>query len=326
MKLTSIFGKGTGKLGAMVLSVNSGVQIAREYNGSPANPSTTAQVGVRAKFKLISQLAATMASVIAIPKEGMTSARNGFIKRNYGYLYEADGTAQISIENIQLTAGNAALPQITLSRAANKLNVALAAAATAMASRVVYVFAKKTDDNDLQVLGSRVVTDPGENNTFPLQVNDIPGEVLVLGYGMKDLNASATAKFGNLNVRTGDDIATLVASRTINSNDYRFTQTRGTQIDANGQAVDPTPSGQARVYVTASGPGSVSGATTAEIGSQVTVTATPNAGATFIGWKIQGEGNYVSYAQQYTFTLQGMTDLVAEFSSGGGGGEGGDVF
>lgn len=324
MKLNPILGKGTGKLGALVLSVNSGVQIAREYNGSPSNPSTVAQVGVRSKFKLISQLAATMAGVIAIPREGLTSARNGFIKRNYGYLYEADGTAQISIENIQLTAGNAALPQILVSRAAGKMNVALAAAATAMISRAVYVFAKKTENNDLQVMGSRVVTDAGDNGTFPLQVNDIAGEVLVLGYGMKDMNAAATAKFGDMNVRTGDDIATLVASRTINSNDYRFTSTRGTQINADGQAVNPTPDGQARVYVTASGPGTVSGATTAAIGTEVTVTATPNSGATFIGWKRQGEGNYVSYSASYTFTLQGLTDLVAEFSSGSGGGQGGD--
>lgn len=326
MKLNPILGKGTGKLGALVLSVNSGVQIAREYNGNPANPSTTAQVGVRSKFKLISQLAATMAGVIAIPREGLISARNGFIKRNYDYLYEADGTAQISIENIQLTAGNAALPQILISRASSKMNVALAASATAMVSRVVYVFAKKTENNDLQVLGSRVVTEAGENGTFPLQINDIAGEVLVLGYGMKDMNAAATAKFGNMNVRTGEDIATLVASRTVNSNDYRFTMTRGTQINADGQSVNPTPSGQARVYVTASGPGTVSGATTAEIGTEVTVTATPNSGATFIGWKIQGQNNYVSYSASYTFTLQGMTDLVAEFSSGGGGGEGGDIF
>ena len=51
-----------------------------------------------------------------------------------------------------------------------------------------------------------------------------------------------------------------------------------------------------------------------EIGSQVTVVATPDNGKFFRGWKANGSDVIVSTDASYTFELAGQTDLIAVFS------------
>ena len=70
MKINSILGKMTGKVGNIVVASVGGEVIGREYNPNVSNPNTSAQQNTRSKFKLASQLSATMAPVIAIKKEG----------------------------------------------------------------------------------------------------------------------------------------------------------------------------------------------------------------------------------------------------------------
>lgn len=321
MKLNGLFGTGTGKLGASVFSVNSGVQVVRQYQSVVANPSTSAQVNQRARLKLMSQLAASMAPVIAIPKNGLQSSRNLFIKKNFASSMAANGTAQITLENIQLTDGNAGLPQIAVTRnSENGIVVELAEAADAAVSRVVYIIYKKTSEQNLQFIGSQVQAVAGANGTFSTSFDNVDGELLFLAYGMRDSNAAATAAYGNMNASSGVDVANLVATRQISFSDYQFTKTRGATLSSSGSAVTPTPSGSARVYVTANGNGQVSGAGTFTIGEQVTVTATPDQGSTFTGWKLNGSSSYVSTSATYTFTLQNTTDLVAVFNTPEGGG------
>ncbi len=55
-KQTSLFGKISGKLGAVVFSTSGGATISREYNPHVANPNTDAQINQRARMKLMSQL------------------------------------------------------------------------------------------------------------------------------------------------------------------------------------------------------------------------------------------------------------------------------
>ena len=56
MKIYSLDGKGSGKVGGSVYYVNRGVQVRREYTAAVTNPSTDAQVGQRSRFKLASQV------------------------------------------------------------------------------------------------------------------------------------------------------------------------------------------------------------------------------------------------------------------------------
>lgn len=316
MKLNGIVGTGSGKLGASVFSVNSGAQIVRQYQPVVANPSTPAQVNQRARLKLMSQLAAALAPVIVIPKEGMVSARNRFISKNMDNVIATDGTAQVTYENLQITAGNVGLPSISVARAegTGAISVNMSAAPAADITRVVYAMYKKTQ-GQMEYVASRVVTTRGESNNFPASFPASSGDVILFAYGMKDANSKATAKFANYNVASASDIARLVASRAIAIGDYSFTQTRGTTLYSGETGTTEVPDGSARVFVTAAGPGTVSGAGTFAIGSQVTVTATPNTGAIFNGWKLNGQQQIVSANSAYTFTLQEQTDLVAVFQT-----------
>lgn len=313
---TSLFGKINGKIGGVVFSTSGGIQISREYNPNVSNPNTQAQVNQRARMKLMSQLSAVMAPVITMQKMGLVSARNQFTKRNFGYSYVSEGNAQVSYENIQLTQGNAALPRIVANVEDGRYTIQLEQTADASVSRVVYIIYRKTAEGKLQLVQSHIVQDGGVNGTFPWTV---PVEVTVdnyvfYAYGMKDMNAKATAQYGDLNVTTANDLATLVANRTISMTDYQFTQTRGASSN-DGAPIDPTPAGFARVYVTANGPGSVSGAGMFEIGSSVSVVATPNELAQFEGWYNNGSNEKISVNTTYTFQLNETRDLVAKFKN-----------
>ena len=332
MKLTGILGNGSGKLGSSVFSVSAGEQIVRQYQPVVANPNTTSQVNQRAKLKLASQIAASMANVIVIPKNGLQSSRNLFIKKNFPLFSAQGGTAQVSYENLQITDATRGIPAINASRTDSdtqqEIRVELAADARGVATRVVYIIYKVSDEGQLQYHSSTIVVEPGEYGRFQGILPLVTGQVVIYAYGMKDRNASATAKYSNYNVATGEDVAKLVMTRTISASDYAFTATRGTTI-LSGQSTNiQVGEDEARVYVTASGNGTVTGAGVFDIGSQVTVTATPNEGSSFLGWRLNGQSSYVSTSASYTFTLQATTDLVAVFytagtdnpNPGGGGG------
>lgn len=313
-KSISLHGVATGKLGGIVYSVNSGQMIAREYQPNVSNPNTEAQVNQRAKLKLMSQVAAALAPVIVIPKEGLKSSRNLFIKKNFDKTSADGGVAQVTYENLQITAGNAALPAIELTRSLESgITARLSQRADASISRVVYISYSKTSENTLQYMQSIIVDNAGADGTFPGSLLYLEGDVVVFAYGMKDLTAKARAKYAEYNVASGEDIARLAASRNISYSDYQFTQTRGTTLFAGESESTTIPDGSARVFVTAGNGGSVAGAGVFQIGQNVTVTATPAEGFSFVGWYRNGSDELVSSNAQYSFTLQGTADLVARF-------------
>lgn len=333
-KQTSLFGKISGKLGAVVFSTSGGETISREYNPHVANPNTDAQINQRARMKLMSQLSACLAPVIAMQKDGLVSVRNKFVKRNFESCYSVNGQAQISYENVQLTQGNAGLPLIKYAASVdaetgkNDLNVFFSEAPNIQIARVVWCLFKKTDEGKLSFMESQIVTDrttTGVVRYFAGRFNSIilddkgklGADYVIYGYGMIDASERATAQYGNLNVNTATDLADLVTNRNISYMDYQFTQTRGISANRGTSESSDVPTGSARVFVTALGNGSVSGGGTFELGTSVTVTATPSSGATFVGWKINGQQNFVSRQASYTFTLNQQTDLVAQFDGGG---------
>lgn len=326
-KVTSLYGKTTGKIGSIVFSTSGGQTIAREYNPHVSNPNTIAQVDQRARMKLMSQLSSALAPVIAMTKDGLVSKRNKFVKKNFDSSYALNGTAQISYENVQLTEGSIGLPQITVDFLETEGEyfpyVALATEPAQNISRVVWCIFEKTQEARLSLVNSFIVskkTDPDVNGYFgsPVELshtgNEFTKEYVIYAYAMSDTSEKATARYGNLNVQSASDLATLVANRSISFEDYQFTQTRGTTIGHGSGGDEPTPTGQARVYVTALGQGgTVSGGGTYPLGQEVTVTATPNSGFHFKGWANNGSAQIISTAARYTFTLQGQTDLVAMF-------------
>lgn len=324
-KVTSLQGKAKGKVGSIVYSVSAGQQIAREYNPNVANPNTTGQVAQRSKLKLMSQISAALADVIAMPKEGLVSSRNKFVKRNIGGVLYSGGTAQVSYENLQLTAGNTGFPAIEAERTdASHVAIQMSESVVGRVSRVVYIAYKKSSELMLEKVASIVVTEAGQDGKFATSIEFGSGDLVIWAYGMKDNNADASAKYANYQVLTGEDIAKLVANRSISSSDYSFTQTRGCTLFSGEQTSVTIPDGSHMVYITAgaggsvAGDGFVNGRKIVAEGASVTVTATPASGYYFAGWFRQAGGyqTLASNSAAYTFTMdQNDVDLVATFSS-----------
>lgn len=328
MKLQG-FLKGVGKIENIVVSQMGGVSIARAYQPNVKNPSTLPQVNQRARLKLASQLAAALAPVIAMAKQGLVSGRNQFIAKNITWISADSGVAQVSYENLQLTNGIAGLPAISVSRASNKLTVKLSAAAESSVSQMVYICYHKNSENVLQLIGSKVQNVAGEDGLFQTEFDDPTGDIVVFAYGMKALSGAASAKYGSYQVQNATDIASLVGTRKLSAGDFQFTKTRGATIFAGEDQNSHPASNQAMIYITAGVGGSVAcdkftgnrGAV--DKGTEVTVTATPNEGYTFSGWFNNGSQTRVSSAPAYKFTANEQTDLIARFTSntpGGGGG------
>lgn len=331
MKLQG-FLKGVGKIENIVVSQMGGVSIARAYQPNVSNPSTLPQVNQRARLKLASQLAAALAPVIAMAKQGLVSGRNQFIAKNMPWISADSGVAQVSYENLQLTNGTIGLPGIIISREDSNLLVRLSASAEGSVSQVVYIVYHKNSENTLQLVGSKIQTVPGNNGIFETTFVDPTGDVVVFAYGMKALSGAAGAKYGTYMVQNASDIASLVGTRKLSASDFQFTKTRGATIFAGDENSIVVSGSQVAVYITAGNGGSVScnkfsgnrGAV--DKGTEVTVSAKTNTGYTFAGWYNNGSDTRVSTDASYTFTANEQTDLIARFTSntpsGGGGLEG----
>lgn len=230
MKLNGLLGTGSGKLGTSVFTTVKGTQIVRQHQPVVNNPSTKLQVAQRSRFKLVSQLAASMADVIAIPRIGLTSSRNLFIKKNMpAVLGDVEG-AHVSYEKLQLTSGTAALPAIVATRSSGNLDLELESDASKIVNRVIYCIFKKSSENQLVLVNSAIVSNAEDNDIFTLRIPDIEGDLAIYAYGMKDTSASASATFGNYKVTNASDVATLVSNRSLSSKDFIFTKTRGTTL------------------------------------------------------------------------------------------------
>ena len=327
MKLQGIAGQGSGKLGSQVWASSGGQQIVRQYKATIANPNTPAQVEQRAKFKLMSQVAASMASVIVMPKKGLVSSRNKFVKKNFDLVYMAGEEVGMSVENIQLTGGNAGFPAVNASRvgAINPISVTLASSAASIADRVVYNAFAISSEGNLQLVGSVVATDPGVDGDFPATLPANQTDTIIYAYGMKDTNAKATAKYGNYSISSGVDIANLFMDRKLSMSDFQLTSTSGNILPAGDTSTPDVPVNY--VKITAYAPSfayvqEVGGAqpsrylvVTKQIGTSVSIQAADVRPLhEFTGWRDAVSGNIVSTERTYTFNATQDVTLYAIYS------------
>lgn len=232
MKLNGITGKGSGKLGSSVFATVAGEQVVRQYNGNVSNPNTEAQVGQRAKFKLASQLAAAMSGEIAIPKKGMVSARNQFVKKNIGQITIENDIASVDYVNIQLTDGATNLLGVTGSINGSVIQCELDGDNTNLIDRCVYVLYKITENDQLVFAGSKVVEEAGNNGKFATTMTADDVNYVLYAYGIKDKSDAAAAKYGSYSISTATQVAKLVANRSISTSDFVFTKTVGFNVES----------------------------------------------------------------------------------------------
>lgn len=231
-KIYGLQGVMTGKLANTVMAVRNGEQIARKYQPVVFNPSTEAQVAARAKLKLMSQLSAVMAPVIAIPRRGPVSSRNIFTKINYAAATYENSEADIELSAVKLTDSVVSLPALLVDATGANVVVKLAAASPSL-SRVIYVIFVKQSDNTLRLLNSSVNSDPGAANDFPTEFSSTTGQKYVIyAYGVRDNTAAARAKFGDLTVPTAESVAKIITTRQLTEADITLTETRYTLLSA----------------------------------------------------------------------------------------------
>lgn len=220
--------KGKGKLGNIVLSTVAGETIARDYNPEVANPNTGAQVEQRAKFKLMSQLGSVVAPVIAIPKDGLKSKRNLFVKENFGLTSFSGDAASVNLNQIQLTKSNKSFAGIKVTRGAqNAIKAELQADSAASVSKVVYIMLKKEADGSLMLVGQAVASEAGKDGKFAAALPATSGEVVVYGYTLVESTAKATATFDNLKALTAETVAKVIANRELSAGDLSNSKTAG---------------------------------------------------------------------------------------------------
>lgn len=230
MKLNGFVGKGTGKLGSSVFAVSGGEQIVRQYNPNVSNPSTDAQVEQRAKLKLMSQLAAAFASVIAIPKKGLISARNQFISKNIGLATFANDQASFPLEQLQLTLGAAVLPTLFWERGNNGvINVRLQSNYGAFADKVVWVFAEWAEGDIIRVLSSGIA-DAGANGLFEAILSGSDNSGFIYAYAVKFASTSEKAKFENYVYEAESPNAVLGIVQRMTTSGNTFSATSGKPV------------------------------------------------------------------------------------------------
>lgn len=330
MKLNGLLGTGSGKLGTSVFTTVKGVQVVRQYQPTVTNPATNLQVSQRSRFKLVSQIAASMADVIAIPRIGLSSSRNLFIKKNMPAVLGGVEGAQVSYEKLQLTNGTTALPAIVATRSAGYLTLKLASKATEIVNRVIYCIFTKNPDGQLMFNTSSIVSDAGLDNDFLLKIIDIPGDLAIYAYGIKDNSASASATFGNYKVTDASDIAALVSNRSISAKDFIFTKTNGTTLFRSSEGNVVPGENQVMVILSVGYNGSVlvqvgegeeetvnSSNTFRKVvnkGSKIVFKAMPDIYWEIGAWKDNRDGRTVSTDVTYTVnSVQDAIDLSATF-------------
>ena len=310
-KMLYALGKASGKLGGQVLAVRAGQQIVRQRPVEVANPNTPGQVASRSKLKLLSQVGASLESVIAIPKAGMVSSRNKFTSANYRYTTYDGSVADLELANMQLTDSAVGLPGFSVTRSqAEGIEIELKESAAGNFARVAYVVVQVLDSGALAPFASIVQTTPGNNGTFPATLPYTDAPISVHAYGMRDASAEASANYGGYQVVDAEGLARLVSTRTLKESDYTLSETRGLYMDEGENSAETggvsvrNPQVSVSVSPGSTGtPGTITGEGRYAPGTQVTMVAS---GGNFLGWYRGPEGtsaNFLSNDASYTFTM-----------------------
>lgn len=317
-KINPILGKISGKIGALVYATQNGENIVREKAATVFNPNTALQVESRAKLKLMSQLTAVVAPVIAIKKEGNKNGRNLFISLNYAKCGYSDDAATVNLNQIQLTKGVASIAEFTANRASGtKIAVSLNEDMSERLDKVIYVCVEKQADGTLNIRDSKVISTAGQNGDFAAELTYSDKAVVIYAYGMKENTDKAKASFGSMNAPTAEQVAKLLASRIISTSDVTLTSTKGLTMLVGEDEKSSDDVENILVTATASGNGSVSGGGRYPIGTLVTLHATPVEEATFEGWhKDSASGQLLSTNPNYQFEATESITIVGKFVGG----------
>lgn len=244
--LQGITGGLSGKMGSAVFRQRFGETVVSQYQPKVSNPNTTAQSDNRAAFKLISQLGAALADVIAIPRNGAQSPRNIFTKVNYPLVIKTtvsgEDVASIPMTAIQLTNSTRPLNNsITASYDGNEVSTSLTNRVQVLNGKpvineVAFVVVSGfgtlgTTKRPPRVRGSVVstvlsdgaLTETSIRIAQPLETDE---KLYVYAYGITYSEGGSSENYEN--ITTANDIALLVSTRSTALEDLILTETVAT--------------------------------------------------------------------------------------------------
>lgn len=219
-KIYGLFGAMSGKVADVVMSVRNGQQIVRKYQPVVANPKSQKQFGTRARFKLLSQLSAVMAPVIAFRRVGSVSPRNIFTKVNFPATSFSDMNAEIDLVSVKLT--NGVLSNDISSATAVNNQVTVTGTVSNDVDKVVCILFDRSGD-ELRLRNSTVVD--VSTNTYTADLGLFGPDAIVYTYGIRLNTSAARVYFGNLEVTSAEMVAELIVSTTLLENDVTLTET-----------------------------------------------------------------------------------------------------
>lgn len=231
MKLQGFVGKGTGKLGASVWVVRKGEQIVREYTAKVTNPNTPAQVGQRAKFKLLTQLGAVVAGAGLFFRNlnAGESMRNAFMRANMGAvtLAPAGDVALLNVGAVVLTDGHTTAPSATFNRTTSVLTVDVTDSAMSDIMGVGYAVITLPDTG--RVLGYSARAEKVDGATSITAAIIAPPAMVtktnVLVWGYRFADAAARAKYESIAASETQEVISLEFERMLREGLIEPTQT-----------------------------------------------------------------------------------------------------
>lgn len=309
---------GSGKIGNVVYAKVAGECVARQYTPEIANPKTVAQTASRSKLKLMSQLSASLADSIAIRKEGLKSARNIFIQKNYDAATVNGSEASINLNRIQLTKSNKGMIGFNADRSGGTaIAVELNENASALFDKVVYSAYRKDANQNLVLVGSQVSETAGADGLFAANLPYSADAVVVYAYGIKITSEAARVAYGNMQAPSAEQVAKLYTTSSEVANGSNLTQTAGLTMLVGEETADSDDVEHLLVSVSASGNGSVSGGGRFVAGQTCTLHATPVEGASFVAWKRNSvSGETLSTSATYSFEVEADITIVGVFQGG----------
>ena len=224
--MQGLTGKMSGKMGSVVFRVRQGEQIVTQYNPIVKNPNTVAQSTQRVSFKLMSQVAAAMASaIINRPARQGQSPRNRFVQQNFPLVVADENNARIPMEQLQLTSSSTFLGNIAKTN--NGATVSNIPSNVTKVRFVTVTYPQAGDHNKPVVSKLDEVT--VQNNTA--SINAAKGST-ILAYGLIPTTSAAKTALDNMAVDPEDPfVAQVNLEYLVSEGSVVVTETLGVNVD-----------------------------------------------------------------------------------------------
>lgn len=190
----------SGRVGGSVFAIVHGVTIERQYQPFVEDAKSMAQVPVRAKFKMMSQLASVVGEALGFRRNGLVSPRNQFFAKNYGLATYDNDKASINMPSLDLSGGVVGIPAVqVMSRGGSTTTVSLVAAPREVLDAVVYVAVMDNGSGKLSLGDMRIVTNAGQDGhyTATMSLTD-SNQGYLYAYGIKYRESSVSERYGSL--------------------------------------------------------------------------------------------------------------------------------